>query len=124
VTNAPAPRGQTTSADPASSDVFSPELALVSPELRALAIAALPPIEVANLAPLPLIELASPLETASAFERAGAPEPETAAPLPSETAPERAPRSTIVQVAWIGFLAFIAVVIVVLALTLVANALR
>jgi len=95
MTKANAPHEQTTSADSADCEVVSPELALVSPELRALAIAALPPIE-----------------------------PASPTPLPQRIPPEQSVRAVITHVAWIGALAFAAVVIVVLSLTVVANALR
>lgn len=78
---------------------ISPELALVSPELRERAIAALPPVELDRRRPLP---------------------PPRPAP-----APELTPlRSVLLGAASIGVIAFVACTLVVLTLTEVADALR
>ena len=78
---------------------LSPELALVSPELRERAIAALPPVELDRRRPLP---------------------PPRPAP-----APELTPlRSVLLGAASIGVIAFVACTLVVLTLTEVADALR
>ena len=78
---------------------ISPELALVSPELRERAIAALPPVELDRRRPLP---------------------PPRPAP-----APELTPlRSVLLGAASIGVIAFVACTLVILTLTEVADALR
>jgi hypothetical protein len=79
-------------------DLISPELALVCPELRARAIAALPPIELDRRAPLP---------------------PLRSAPQPRARLPE-----ALAGIAVTSLLAFVACVGVVLAMTEVANAVR
>jgi hypothetical protein len=80
---------------------ISPELALVSPELRSRAIAALPPFELDRRLPLP---------------------PPRPAPEPvAELTPLR---SVLLGAATIGALAFVACTLVVLTLTEVADALR
>lgn len=80
---------------------ISPELALVSPELRERAIAALPPVELDRRRPLP---------------------PPRPAPAPG---PELTPlRSVLLGAASIGVIAFVACTLVVLTLTEVADALR
>jgi hypothetical protein len=80
---------------------ISPELALVSPELRERAIAALPPVERDRRRPVP-------------------------PPLPAiAPAPELTPlRSVLLGAASIGALAFVVCTLVVLTLTEVADALR
>jgi hypothetical protein len=104
--------------DLTSPEVISPELALVSPELRALAIAALPPIEFDRPTSMP--------PRSSPEQLVGAPiEDASSSTLPPQRRrTEQSLRGVLRQVVWVGFLAFAAVSIVVLFLTLVANAVR
>jgi hypothetical protein len=111
------PDNPATWSDPASSEVISPELALVSPELRALAIALLP------------IEFVSPTSMpprSPPGQIAPAPIEEASSPTlpPQRRRTEQRAGGVLRQVVWVGFLAFAAVFIVVLFLTLMANAVR
>ena len=112
------PDNPATWSDAASSEAISPELVLVSPELRALAIAALPPIELERSTSMP------PRSPPEQIARAPIEEASSSTLPPQRRRTEQRARSVLRHVVWVGFLAFAAVSIVVLFLTLVANAVR